>query len=251
MGKILSFLILFACLNCWGKPASIIDDADDLTARSWLVADANDKILGSKNTGDVRSIASITKVFTVLTVMAARQDLTQMIKYNKQYWFSRQELIEMAMVRSDNHAAELLCQNYNGGYKKCIEDMNTHAKNWGMTNTTLVDATGLLSGNVSTAEDLLKLLHIAEQNYLIVDASNKTKVEIKVKKKWLIFKQTNPLIGKKQKFIVSKTGTTNAAGGCIILTIETDKGLRRVVVLGSKNGRTRIPEAEFIYEKVN
>lgn len=251
MGKILFIFALCTCLSCWAKPSAVIDDTDDLTARSWLVADADNKILGSKNTGDVRSIASITKVFTVLTVMAAKQDLNQNIRYNKKYWFTRQDLINMAMVRSDNHAAELLCQEYPGGYKRCIEDMNSNVRNWGLANTTLVDATGLMAGNVSTAEDLLKLLRIAEQNYLIVDAASKTKVEIKIKKKWLIFPQTNPLIGKKHKFIVSKTGTTNAAGGCIILTLETDRGLRRVVVLGSKNGRTRIPEAEFIYEKIN
>jgi D-alanyl-D-alanine endopeptidase (penicillin-binding protein 7) len=251
MHKIFFILILLSSVNCWGKPAAVIDDPDTLTARSWLVADADNKVLGSKNTGDVRSIASITKVFTVLTVMLAKQDLNQNIRYNKQYWFTRQELIDMAMVKSDNRAAELLCENYPTGYNKCIEDMNIYAKSWGMTKTTLVDATGLQSGNVSTAEDLLKLLHIAEQNYLIVNAASKTKVEINIKKKWLIFKQTNPLIGKKHKFIVSKTGTTNAAGGCIVLTLQTDKGLRRVVVLGSKNGRTRIPEAEFIYEHVN
>jgi D-alanyl-D-alanine carboxypeptidase len=92
---------------------------------------------------------------------------------------------------------------------------------------------------------------VAEKNYLIVYASAKTKVEIKHKKKWLIFKQTNPLIGHKHEFIVSKTGTTIAAGGCIILTVKTERGLRRVVVLGSKNGRTRIPEAEFIYKQVD
>jgi D-alanyl-D-alanine endopeptidase (penicillin-binding protein 7) len=251
MHKILLILILLTSSTCWGKHAAIIDDTDDLTARSWLVADANDKILGSKNTGDVRSIASITKVFTVLTVMASKQDLNQNIRYSKQYWFTRQELIELAMVKSDNHAAELLCQNYVGGYNKCISDMNSNAKAWGLAHTQLTDATGLDAGNVSTAEDLLKLLPVAEQNYLIVDAASKSTVEIKVKRKWLIFKQTNPLVGKKQKFIVSKTGTTNAAGGCIILTLETDKGLRRVVVLGSKNGRTRIPEAEFIYKNVN
>jgi D-alanyl-D-alanine carboxypeptidase len=94
-------------------------------------------------------------------------------------------------------------------------------------------------------------LNVAEKNYLIVDSAAKTRVEIKNKKRWLIFKQTNPLIGHKHKFIVSKTGTTNAAGGCIILTVETERGLRRVVVLGSKNGRTRIPEAEFIYKQVD
>lgn len=251
MHKIITLFLLCACLHSWGKPASTIDDTDDLTARSWLVADADDKILGSKNTGDVRSIASITKVFTVLTVMSAKQDLTQSIQYNKQYWFTRQELISMAMVKSDNQAAELLCKHYNGGYNKCIEDMNTNAKVWGLSNTTLVDATGLQPGNTSTAIDLLKLLRIAEQNYLIVDASAKAKVEIQIKKKWLIFKQTNPLVGHKHEFVVTKTGTTNAAGGCIILTVKTEKGLRRVVVLGSKNGRTRIPEAEFIFKHVS
>jgi D-alanyl-D-alanine carboxypeptidase len=249
MRRILLFLVLFAHITCWAKSTPVIDDADNLTARSWLVTDADDKILGSKNTTDVRSIASITKIFTVLTVMAARQDLERMIKY-KQYWFTRKELIELSIVRSDNHAADLLCKNYSGGYNKCIADMNSNAEKWGMANTRLVDATGLLPGNTSTAEDLLKLLHIAEQNYLIVDAAKKTKVEIKVKKKWLVFKQTNPLVGHKHEFIVSKTGTTQAAGGCIILTAKTEKGIRRVVILGSKNGRTRIPEAEFIYEKV-
>jgi len=250
MRKIL-FLLLFVCTAAWAKPAPVIDDTDDLTARSWLVADADNKVLGSKNTTDIRSIASITKVFTVLTVMAAKQDLTQYIRYNKNLMVTRQELIEMAMVRSDNHAADLLCKHYTGGYGNCIGDMNVNAARWGLANTTLVDATGLLAGNVSTAEDLLKLLHVAEQNYLIVDAAQKTKVEIRVKKKWLVFKQTNPLVGHKHKFVVSKTGTTNAAGGCIILTAKTERGLRRVIVLGSKNGRTRIPEAEFIVNNVN
>lgn len=248
--KLVLALVLVSANLAWSKPAPIIDDTDDLTARSWLIADADNKVLGSKDTGTVRPIASITKVFTVLTVMDSKQDLTQYIRYNNNMMVTRQELIEMAIVKSDNHAAELLCKHYNGGYGNCISDMNANAYKWGLRRTTLVDATGLLPGNTSTAEDLLTLLNVAEQNYLIVDASRKTKVEIKVKKKWLIFKQTNPLVGHKHEFVVSKTGTTNAAGGCIILTVKTERGLRRVVVLGSKNGRTRIPEAEFIYKNV-
>jgi D-alanyl-D-alanine endopeptidase (penicillin-binding protein 7) len=250
MYKIIFILALFASSLSWGKPAPIIDDTDDLTARSWLVTDADNKILGSKNTRDVRSIASITKIFTVLTVMAAKQPLDRYIQYGKTM-VTRQDLILMAMIRSDNQAAELLCKNYQGGYNHCIADMNTNARAWGLTDTTLVDATGLQPGNVSTAEDLLKLLQIAEKNYLIVEAAGKTSIEIKNKKRWLIFKQTNPLVGHKHEFVVSKTGTTNAAGGCIILTVKTERGLRRVVVLGSKNGRTRIPEAEFIYKNVD
>ena len=244
------FILLFACVTGWAKPA-IIDDTDDLTAKSWLIADEDNKILASKNIDEVRSIASITKVMTVLTVMSAKQDLNQYIRYSKSLMITRQELIELAMVRSDNHAADLLCKNYIGGYGNCIGDMNVLAAKYGMQNTTFVDSTGLLSGNTSTAKDLLVLLNVAEKNYLITHAATKTKVEIQNKKRWLIFKQTNPLIGHRHEFIVSKTGTTNAAGGCIVLTVKTERGLRRVVVLGSKNGRTRIPEAEFIYEKVD
>lgn len=247
MRRLLSFITLFACLTCWSKTAPVIDDASDLTARSWLVADADNQVLASKDSETVRPIASITKVFTVLTVMGAKQDLDQYIRYNNTMLVTRKELIEMALVKSDNHAAELLCKNFPGGYGNCIGEMNMNAAVWGLKNTTLVDATGLLPGNTSSAQDLLKLLVIAEQNYMVVHSSSKTKVEIKVKKKWLIFKQTNPLVGHKHEFVVSKTGTTNAAGGCIILTVKTERGIRRVVVLGSKNGRTRIPEAEFIF----
>jgi D-alanyl-D-alanine endopeptidase (penicillin-binding protein 7) len=249
MRKILLLLALCAGINCWAKSTTIIDDLGDLTAKSWLVADADNKIMASKDTTTVRSIGSITKIMTVLAVLESRPLMDQTLTYSKKLRLTRQELIEITLVRSDNHASDILCTNYPGGYKRCIQAMNDLAVKYDMNHTQFRDASGLMAGNVSTAEDLLKLLNIAEKNYLIVSAASKTKVEIKVKKNWLIFKNTNPLIGHKHRFVVSKTGTTNAAGGCIILTVETERGLRRVVVLGSKNGRTRIPEAEFIYEQ--
>ena len=251
MCRVFFVFILFSYFSCWAKPIPIIDDTEDLTARSWLVADADNKVLASKDTTAVRSIGSITKIMTVLAVVESRPLMDQSFSYSKKLRLTRQELIDITLVRSDNHAADMLCTNYLGGYKRCIEAMNQLAQKYGMENTRFTDASGLSAGNVSTAQDLLKLLNIAEKNYLIVGAAGKTDVKIKNKKKWLVFKQTNPLIGHKHKFIVSKTGTTNAAGGCIILTVETERGLRRVVVLGSKNGKTRIPEAEFIYENVN
>lgn len=223
-----------------------------VTAKSWLVAN-DSQVIDSRAVTDVRSIASITKLFTVMTVMQEHRDLSnEYITYNNSLKVTREDLIEMALVRSDNRAADLLCKSYRYGYNQCISDMNTNAKKWGLTQTELVDATGLDSRNVSTAEDLLKLLKISEQNYMVVRASAKTKVEIKVKKRWFTFKQTNPLVGsKKYDFVVSKTGTTTAAGGCIVLSIKTDSGIKRVVILGSKNGRTRILEAEIITDKVS
>ncbi|NBP58420.1 hypothetical protein EBU71_18180, partial [bacterium] len=63
---------------------------------------------------------------------------------------------------------------------------------------------------------------------------------------WLVFNNTNPIIGKRHDFIISKTGWIRASGGCIVMMLDTDIGRRIVVVLGSKNTHTRIPEAEFI-----
>lgn len=252
MRTFIAILIISILSSVWAKQSASgqpvpITDVSDVTAHSWLVADADNRILASKNIATVRSIGSITKIMTVLAVLETRPLLDQSFLYSKQLRLTRQELIEIALVRSDNHAADMLCHNYLGGYKRCIQAMNDLAVKYGMPNTRFVDASGLQAENVSTGEDLLKLLNMAEKNYLIVAAASKTKITIKNKKKWLIFKQTNPLIGLRHRFVVSKTGTTNAAGGCIILTVETERGLRRVVVLGSRNGQTRIPEAEFIY----
>lgn len=219
--------------------------AFNLTAKSWLVADENNFILDGRDTQTVRSMASITKVMTAIAVLEAEQDLNQLVKYHN-VKLTRRELIEISLVKSDNHASDLLCKHYPNGYRNCIEDMNILARRFEMYNTTYTDATGLLATNTTTAVDLLKLLNVAEHYPLIVEASRKNRVEIKIRKQWFVFNNTNPLIGKKHEFIISKTGTTSAAGGCIILTVRTERGIRRVVVLGSRNGQTRIPEADFI-----
>jgi D-alanyl-D-alanine carboxypeptidase len=54
------------------------------------------------------------------------------------------------------------------------------------------------------------------------------------------------MIGKDHRIMISKTGFTTPAGGCIVMLLDTNLGERTVVVLGSKKTRTRIPEAEFI-----
>jgi D-alanyl-D-alanine carboxypeptidase len=56
------------------------------------------------------------------------------------------------------------------------------------------------------------------------------------------------MVGHYQNIVVSKTGFINDSGGCITLLLDTSEGERFIVVLGSKNTHTRIPEAEFIYE---
>lgn len=213
----------------------------EITAVSWLVADEEGQVLDSENMYQHRSIASITKLMTAIVVLDANQDLD---KYIKPY--TRRELLQLAIVHSDNRAAESLCIHYPGGRDNCIRAMNEKARYLGMIKTNFVDPTGIGNENSSTAYDLIKLVRASQFYPEIVKASQMSEVKIKLRKKWLVFRNTNPIIGKRHEFIVSKTGYIRAAGGCIVMMLDTDIGRRIVVVLGSKNTKTRIPEAEFI-----
>jgi D-alanyl-D-alanine endopeptidase (penicillin-binding protein 7) len=212
-----------------------------ITASSWLVADGSGHVIQSENSHEVRSIASISKLMTAIVVLDAHQDLDEQFKP-----YTRRELLQLALVHSDNKAADELCKHYVGGRTTCVTAMNNKARELGLSNTHFTEPTGLSIMNVSTAQELVTLVRAAEKYPEIVQASQLSQVKIQIKKKWLVFNNTNPIIGKRHNFIVSKTGYIKASGGCIVMMLDTDVGRRIVILLGSKNTHTRIPEAEFI-----
>lgn len=224
------------------------DSLPKITARSWLVADETGKIIKGVQTTDVRSIASITKLMTAMVVLDSGVSLTETLPkklYNKNV--TRQDLIDLAIVRSDNTAAKMLCDTYPYGYDNCIISMNQKAEALGMHQTSFVDPTGLLNRNMSTAEDLVKLVIAASTYSPIVSASNTGKIIWSyAKKRTMQFYNTNTLVGKNVNFIVSKTGWIRASGGCIVMMLQTINGIRTVVLLGSNNTHTRIPEAYLV-----
>jgi D-alanyl-D-alanine carboxypeptidase len=232
MLKYLLLAIAFVSLNVSAVP---------ITAHSWLVATGDGKIIDGANTKESRSIASITKLVTAMVVLDANQDLNQRLSK-----YTRSDLIQLALVKSDNSAAKILCDAYPGGYYQCIVAMNHKMRSMGLSATKFVEPTGLSVMNISTAEELVDIVLEAQKYPEIVEASRSNQIKIKIQKKWFVFNNTNPIIGKRHEFIVSKTGYIRASGGCIVMLLDTDVGRRLVVVLGSKNTHTRIPEAEFI-----
>jgi D-alanyl-D-alanine carboxypeptidase len=224
LSLILLFLPLFAMAN-------------KITATSWLVADGDGKIIESVNADQPRSIASITKLMTAMVVFDAKQDLDEKLGN-----YTREELLQLMLVKSNNQAAETLCENYPLGRSNCIHAMNAKAQLLELTDTRYADPSGLNVMNISTAEELVKIVMTASDYPDIVRISNMPQVKIKKKKKYLIFYNTNPLVTRKP-FIVSKTGYIRASGGCIVMMLDTSVGRRIVVLLNSKTTRTRIPEA--------
>ena len=239
------FTVLLFALCTSGVRA---DPLPKITAQAWLVADESGKIIEGTHTTDIRSIASITKLMTSMVVLDSGASLTEVLPkklYNKNV--TRKDLIDLAIVKSDNTAAKMLCETFPYGYNDCIASMNKKAESLGMFKTSFVDPTGLFNDNVSTAEDLILLVKAASQYKEITNASNTGKINWSSGKKNNIqFNNTNSLVGQGVDFIVSKTGWIRASGGCIVMMLETIHGIRTVILLGSKNTKTRIPEAHLL-----
>ena len=233
MNKLLLTLLLSVSIPCFSY---------NITAKSWILADDANNIIQSKNIAEQRSIGSITKLMTVMIVLDAQQTLNESLGSS-----NRQDLIQFALIKSDNNAARVLCNNYPGGTVACITAMNRRAHALGMTHTNFVEPSGLSIMNVSTAEDLLQLVLAAKEYPEIVRASRTVDLKIHFKKSYLTIRNTNPTIAHgPDNFWVSKTGFISAAGGCIVMMKDTPLGRRIVVILGSRTTRTRIPEAETI-----
>jgi len=211
MFKIISILTAVLLLFTSSVEAQKTNTANkkrfSISAKSWVVADVNGKIIKGANTNDLRSIASITKLMTAMVVLDANQNLDEKIND-----ISRRQHLRLALIRSNNDSSDLLCEHYPGGYQACVDAMNAKARSLKMRDTSFVDASGLDDDNVSTSSSLIKLVLAAQTYPLIVKSSQTPKMRIKLDEGYYSYKNTNPLVSK--KFIVSKTGYIRAAGGC-------------------------------------
>jgi D-alanyl-D-alanine carboxypeptidase len=119
--------------------------------------------------------------------------------------------------------------------------MNQKLTQLGMIESIVYEPTGLDKRNMSTARDLVKLVVEAKKYPEIIEAAQKSKVEINSNKRKIIYNNTNPLVGK-ENILVSKTGWISASGGCIVLLMNN----KIIILLGSRNTHTRIPEAKYL-----
>jgi D-alanyl-D-alanine carboxypeptidase len=113
----------------------------------------------------------------------------------------------------------------------------------GLANTKIVEPTGLSPMNISTVKDLSDFLFYMRNNQLLRsitgERTHQTQV-VKGKKKITInLRNTNVAVFAYDNILISKTGTTNAAGKCVAMLIERDGDLVAVVILGQKTSSQR------------
>lgn len=217
----------------------------EILAKAWLIADANGEIIEQRNSTDIQPIASITKLMTAMVVLDSNPNLNEPVKKFRGLTVTKQQLLDLAIVHSDNQAADRLCKTYRLGYKACIAEMNHKAEVLGMPNTRYFDSTGLDNRNTSNAVDLLKLLQAAERYPAIVTASHQTVVNLQKKRRRWAFVNTNPLVAR-YNVIVSKTGYVRASGGCMVMTVVQNGVKKFFVVLNSRTTRTRVVDMETL-----
>ena len=207
----------------------------------------------SRNTSDVRSIASITKLFTAYAVVMSQVDLSEKVKvqgksggrFARGAYLERSELMRAMLMSSDNLAAESLAHAHPGGYDEFINNINWHLGLNGFKETKIVDATGLLAGNVSTIDELKEFLFILRRIDIIRYYSSEKLYSIKYQppksKKTITInlRNTNPQIFNYDSIVLTKTGFTSAAGRCLAMLVEKDGVLYAMITLGNKDVRQR------------
>jgi D-alanyl-D-alanine endopeptidase (penicillin-binding protein 7) len=198
-----------------------------------------------------RSIASITKLFTVNTVLNSGVDLNEKIKINGRSggkvppgaYMTRLDLMRATIISSDNRAAETLANHHPGGFSQFIKDTNAYLEQNLLYDTKIVDSTGLLAGNTSTARDLVEFLYLIKDNPVIRQIAIERNAVLAVPKGKktvsINLRNTNPDLFVYDNILISKTGFTSAAGRCVLMLVEKNNELFAVVVLGQKNVKNR------------
>lgn len=210
------------------------------------------------NRSEVRSIASITKLFTATTIVRSGLDLDQAVKvqgrsggrFNRGSMVKRIDLMRAMLISSDNLAAETLALTYPGGMAAFLYDTNQWVRGWGLIDTTIVDASGLLADNRSTVDELVMFMQRIKNIEVIKSISREQQATLRIPKGkktiTIQLKNTNPVVFHYDNILLSKTGTTNAAGKCVIMLVEKSGTVHGVVILGQRNGVERTKIAEML-----
>ena len=238
-------------------------DPLDLKSSVALVMDQDtNEVLFSKNSQAVLPIASITKLMTALVVVEAGQSLDEKLTISEAdidtekgthsrlvvgTTLTRGEMMHLALMSSENRAANALGRHYPGGLEVFVAAMNQKAQALGMRDTHYVEPTGLSSRNQSSANDLAALVKVAHEVPLLRELSTSREHQVALGRRQVQFHNTNGLLASKSWDIgLQKTGFINEAGRCLVMQARM-AGRKVIMVLLDSTGKySRIGDAERV-----
>ena len=219
--------------------------------------------LYAKKPDQVAPIASITKLMTAMVVLDAGLPPDEPIAIDKadvdvmKHTHSRLpvgavlprgEVLRVALMSSDNRAAAALARTYPGGTAACVEAMNRKAAELGMPRTSFADPTGLSNRNVSSAEDLSRMVLAAARYDAITTATTTAEHQVVLQNgRVLEYHNSNGLVSNRTWTIgLSKTGYINEAGRCLVMLAQIAARQVVIVLLDSWGKNTRLGDANRI-----
>lgn len=233
------------------RPALPSPNAPSVKAESAMVIDAiSGRILFQKNAFNERAVASTQKLLTALIVMRSgplsdeviveRSDT--LVEPSKLYLkegesYTRGELLKALIVKSGNDVALALGRDIAGSKEQFAVLMNQTAHSLGMTRSNFVNPHGLTEpGQYSTASDMAILARAVYQipyirqcmrvkDYVFTHSDGRTRP----------IKNTNRLLTRLAYCDGMKTGTTNAAGRCLISSGQLNGRAVIAIALGSNS----------------
>ena len=222
-----------------------------LKSAAALILDKNGAEVYSKHVSEPRPIASITKLMTAMVILDSDLDLQEKIAITKadrdliqltgsrlQYGatLTRKQMLQLALMSSENRAANALARTWPQGKAAFVEAMNKKAGLLGMQASHFKDPAGLDPGNVASAHDIARMVRAAMSYPLIRNTTTTRSASVRPYRNRgeLRYNNTNRLLKNKAWDIqLSKTGYLNESGRCLVMQTEIDDQPLTIVLLNS------------------
>jgi D-alanyl-D-alanine endopeptidase (penicillin-binding protein 7) len=220
-------------------PARLWDGLDaaavELRSEHVLVMDRFGNEVYAKGADDPVPIASITKLMTAMVILDSGLPLDEPVTITREdrdllkltgsrlaygATLSREEMVRIALMASENRAASALARTYPGGKEAFVRAMNAKAKELGMHQSRFADSTGLHAGNRATARDLERMVRAAYRYPLIREATTTERALVHpyTNRGPLRYGNTNRLLrNERWRIELSKTGYINESGRCLVM----------------------------------
>lgn len=224
-----------------------------------VVEDGTGKVLLDKNASTVMPIASLTKLMTAMVILDAKQSMDEPIEIDKSdvdmlkhsrsrvpvgAAIPRSDVLQLALMSSDNRAAAALARTYPGGPRAFQFAVKNKIANLGLAHTVIEEPTGLSPHNQSTATDLVKIAEAASHYPEITRITTDPKDVININGRGVEYHNTNRLVGAKGWDIgLSKTGYTEEAGRCLIMRVKAAGKNATMVLLNAGASSVRVLDA--------
>ena len=266
------------------QPADSLEGPPYVTCKAWAIGDGETgQMLWQEAANQRLDIASTTKIMTAYVILKMAQNNPGLLKDNVVFSTAADktpgstsrirageslpagELLYALLLPSGNDAAVALAEHFGRRLlsstdvnqeltplSRFVTEMNRMAKDQQMHNTQFKNPHGLTEeGHLSTAHDLIKLAYAAMrlpefQKRVACRQRGSTVTGPGGYRRNLLWKNTNRLLAI-DGYRGVKTGTTTAAGACLVSMGQRGSGAMFVVVLGASSSASRYADTRNLF----